>query len=58
VHDLMPALAPNRNVTHPGKVFSLPNRIFFMMASVKKSIFFTLKIEAYRIIESQVKSQG
>jgi hypothetical protein len=26
------------------KVFSLPNRLFFMLASVKKSIFFLLKL--------------
>jgi hypothetical protein len=26
------------------KHFSLPNRLFFMLASVKKSLFFTLKL--------------
>jgi hypothetical protein len=25
-------------------IFSLPNRLFFMLASVKKSVFFTLKL--------------
>jgi hypothetical protein len=26
------------------KYFSLPNRLFFMLASLKKSLFFTLKL--------------
>jgi hypothetical protein len=33
-----------RIYTVPVKYFSLPNRLFFMLASVKKSLFFTLEL--------------
>jgi hypothetical protein len=36
-------------------IFSLPNRLFFMLASVKKSLFFTAEITFFHAAASSVK---